>query len=375
MAERSRTGSDGVASSSLLPFTYYRGRVALKALLAALGVGKGDRVIAQAFTCLAVPEGILSVGARPRFVDIAAGGINIDPSGLEAAIDPTVKAIVVQHTFGIPAELDRILPVAARHGLPVIEDCCHSFGSLYRGKMLGQFGAGAFYSYEWGKQVVVGIGGSAVPTNDAVARELAAQYPQFVEPPATRVAKINLQYLAFEHLLTGNTYWFFKNLLRVLSRVGAAEGNFSAEVGELTSGFEWRMSGGLKRRLRRKLRELPEVIERSRAVADVYRARLPFPAPLVPEGSSVAYPRYPFFARDKVTLTEFARARRIELADWYKTPVHPLTGDALRAIDYEPGSCVNAERAAETVVSLPVSNKITPEGAARLVDRLAEYDG
>ena len=87
----------------LAKFSYYRGRVAQAALLRALGIGQGDHVAIQAFTCLAVPEGVLATGAEPVYIDIEANGSTCQQNR-RARLTPGTRAVIVQHTFGIPAD-------------------------------------------------------------------------------------------------------------------------------------------------------------------------------------------------------------------------------------------------------------------------------
>ncbi|HUQ48649.1 MAG TPA: DegT/DnrJ/EryC1/StrS family aminotransferase, partial [Gemmatimonadaceae bacterium] len=86
------------APVDLTRFTYFRGRVALAAILKALGVTTGDEVLLQAFTCVAVPEAIISIGAIPVYVDVEPGGINMDADDLSAKIGNATKAVIVQHS-------------------------------------------------------------------------------------------------------------------------------------------------------------------------------------------------------------------------------------------------------------------------------------
>ena len=119
---------------------FLRGRIAMCAILKALGIGRGDEVIIQAFTCVAVPCPVLATGAKPVFADIDPATFNLDPASVEARITPRTRAIVVQHTFGIPADMDSILRIARARGIYVIEDCCHTVASSYRGARVGSLG-------------------------------------------------------------------------------------------------------------------------------------------------------------------------------------------------------------------------------------------
>ena len=107
------------------------GRSGLFLILQALGIERGDEVLLQAFTCNAVPNPILWVGATPIYVDIDEETLNMDPADLEKKITPRAKAIIVQHTFGYPADMNRILEIAKKHNLIIIEDCAHALGARY----------------------------------------------------------------------------------------------------------------------------------------------------------------------------------------------------------------------------------------------------
>ena len=150
--------------SNIVPLfldNYFRGRVALYALLKALKVGKGDEVAMQAFTCVANPEAVMAIGALPIYVDVEVDGVNMDPGDLEGKITSRTRAIVIQHTFGIPADIAPLRAIAKRNNIPVIEDCCHTLASRYDGQTVGSFGIGSYYSFEWGKPLVAGIGGGS----------------------------------------------------------------------------------------------------------------------------------------------------------------------------------------------------------------------
>ena len=109
-------------------FAFWKGRVALYAILRALGVGAGDEVLIAGFTCVVVPNAVRFAGATPVYADIAPGSYNLDPASAERTITPRTRAMIVQHTLGLPAELDELLALAEQHNLVVIEDCAHTLG-------------------------------------------------------------------------------------------------------------------------------------------------------------------------------------------------------------------------------------------------------
>jgi len=110
------------------------GTEALELGLHACGVKAGDDVIVPAFTFIATGSAVSALGARPVFADIEPATFNLDPDQIEARITPRTSAIVVVHLFGLAADMDPILAVAEKHGIPVIEDNAQSFGATYDGR-------------------------------------------------------------------------------------------------------------------------------------------------------------------------------------------------------------------------------------------------
>jgi perosamine synthetase len=148
----------GVACSS--------GTSGLHLVMRSLGIGPGDEVITTPFSFIASSNCILFVGAKPVFVDICPKTLNMDPDRLEAAITPRTKAILAVETFGNPVYMDQYAAIAARHELPLIEDCCEALGATYRGRKAGSFGRVGVFGFYPNKQITTGEGGMVV-TDDA----------------------------------------------------------------------------------------------------------------------------------------------------------------------------------------------------------------
>ncbi len=146
------------------------GTDALLLALLALGVGPGDEVITTPFTFFATGEMIALVGAVPVMVDIEPDTYNIDPALIEAAITPRTRAIMPVSLYGQPAEMDEINAIAARHGLPVIEDAAQSFGAMYKGRPscgLSTVGCTSFFPSK--PLGAYGDGGACFTDDDALA--------------------------------------------------------------------------------------------------------------------------------------------------------------------------------------------------------------
>jgi dTDP-4-amino-4,6-dideoxygalactose transaminase len=140
--------------------------------LRALGVGPGDEVVTTPFTFFATAEAVSLLGATPVFVDIEPDTLNLDVRQLEAAVTPRTKAIVPVHVFGQACDMDGVMEVAARHGVPVLEDCAQCFGADHRGRRAGTLGAAAAWSFFPSKNLgAFGDGGMLTTDDDVLAGE------------------------------------------------------------------------------------------------------------------------------------------------------------------------------------------------------------
>ena len=131
----------------------------------ALGIGPGDEVIMADTNWIATAAPIVHLGATPVFVDILPDSWCLDPEQVEAAITPKTKAIVAVHLYGNLCDMDALLAIGERHGIPVIEDAAEAVGSVYHGKRAGSMGRFGAFSFHGTKTITTGEGGMFV-TND-----------------------------------------------------------------------------------------------------------------------------------------------------------------------------------------------------------------
>jgi perosamine synthetase len=146
------------------------GTSALVVALLALGIGVDDEVIVPSFTFAATANSVSLVGAFPVFVDIEASTYNMDASKIESAITPKTRAIIVVHLYGLPADMDKILAVAKRHNLLLIEDAAQAHLAQYNDKRVGTFGDAAAFSFYPTKNMTAGEGGMVVVAQSSQAR-------------------------------------------------------------------------------------------------------------------------------------------------------------------------------------------------------------
>jgi len=145
------------------------GTAGLHLIVKALGIGEGDEVIVPSFTFIAAANAIRYERAQPVFVDIDPAAANLDPSAVEAAVSSRTRAILVVHTFGVPADVEKLLAIAKRHKLILIEDACEALGAEWRGKRVGAFGAAGVFGFYPNKQITTSEGGMIVTNDEKLA--------------------------------------------------------------------------------------------------------------------------------------------------------------------------------------------------------------
>ena len=143
------------------------GTAALHAALACLELKPGDEVITTPFSFIASANSILYCGAKPVFADVNVGDFNISPKAIEKVITKKTKAIVIVHLYGQPAQMDKILQIAKKHKLYVIEDACQAHGAEYRGVKVGGLGDLGCFSFYPTKNMTTGEGGIVTTNNEA----------------------------------------------------------------------------------------------------------------------------------------------------------------------------------------------------------------
>lgn len=358
-------------------FYFFKGRVALYAILKALGVKSGDEVIIPGFTCVAVPNAIAYLGAKPVYADICPDGYNIDPVDINKKITGKTRAVIAQHTFGIPADMDPIADITKKNRLYLVEDACHSLGSKYKGRDAGALGDAAFFSSQWSKPATTGLGGWAKSNNLKVKWRLAQEYDEIPRPSIKESSVLRTLYVLHEHFFPQPLFWIARDAYRALSKTGLAIGSSTNEElsYRMPEGYLKKMSKWQTKALEKKLAGIDGLIEHRKWVVSQYYKMLPqagFSPAVPPKGCEPVFLRYPVSVGDKNGVLESARLNRIELGDWFVSPVHPnLTG--WEKIGYEKGMCPNAEMACSQTINLPTHARIGMKEIERSINFLSKF--
>ncbi len=358
-------------------FAFWKGRVAMYAILKALGIGEGDEVILPGYTCVMDVNPVKYLGARSVFVDIEPVTYNVDVGLLEAKITPRTKVIVAQHTYGYPCEMDAIMEIAARHGLPVVEDCCLALGSTCRGKRCGTFGVAAYWSFQWNKPFTTGIGGMVTTSDSDLAGKIECLCREELRsPPAGAAMMLSAQRTVYRAFIFPRTTAFATSLFRWLTRKGVVVGSSATceFVPAEPESFFAGMSAGQARAGLRQLRKIEKNLAHRRKMARLYDGLLReagWDVPQIPDDMDAVLVRYPVRVADKARAVAEAPRHFVELGTWFECPLHPIE-TPMALYGYEAGMCPVAEKACREVVNLPTHPRAGAATARRSVAFLTE---
>jgi dTDP-4-amino-4,6-dideoxygalactose transaminase len=353
-------------------FALWKGRVALYAILRGLGVGEDDEVILPGYTCVMDVNPIKYLGARSVFVDIQPMTYNVDVRLLEAKITRRTKVILAQHTYGYPCEMDAILDIASRHGIPVVEDCCLALGSKYKGKRCGTFGLAAYWSFQWNKPFTTGLGGMVTTGDpDLAARIEAISAESLQAPPAKSALMLSAQRLVYRTVIYPRTTAFATALFRWLTHKGAVVGSSGANefVPEIPADFFMGMSAGQARAGLRQLARVERNLAHRRQMRTLYDRLLreaEWNVPDIPDYMDPVLVRYPVRVADKARAVAEAPRHFVELGTWFECPLHPIE-TPMELYGYQAGMCPVAEKACREVVNLPTHPRADEATARRSV--------
>src|SRR5881296_204689 len=306
------------------------GTDALVLALRALGVGPGDEVITASNSFVATAEAIVHAGATPVFVDIDPETYTIDVERIEDRITARTKAIIPVHLYGQPADMHKVLEIARRYELRVIEDAAQAHGARYHGRRVGSIGDAACFSFYPAKNLGACGDAGAVVTSDPGTAE------------AVRKLRDHGGLRKYEHDVVGYN-----------SRLDALQ----AAVLQL------------------KLKHLEERNERRRRHAQTYTELLSeipgIVTPFEPDGISSVYHLYVVRIEkgNRDDLQRHLRECGVQTGIHYPTPIHCTRAFA----GFRSGSCPVAERYAERILSLPMYPEIETHQLQYVAESISEY--
>lgn len=358
--------------SYAIPFD--SGRFALLYSLQSLGIKEGDEILLQAFTCVAVPNAVLWTGAKPVYVDIL-DSFTIDARDLEKKITPYSKAIIVQHTFGIPADMNLIGKIAKQHNLFVIEDCAHTIGGEFHGKKLGNFSDVSIFSFGRDKAVSCIFGGMALTSNKKIGYALEQTEKSLSYPSLMWIFQQLLHPVAFFIILPfygvgiGKIILFFLQKLHLLS-IPVARGE---KQGERPHTLGKKMPNALAELALFQLKRVLQFNARRKKIASEYVQKLNVLRAGTWYKNIVPFLRFPLVVEKREEMLNFFRSKKIYVGKWYSEVVDPKGAD-LKQVFYKTGSCPNAEYIAKHILNLPTYPTMTDLDVKNVINVFQTYD-
>ena len=312
--------------------TVSSGTDALLAPLMALGIGPGDEVITSTFSFFATAGSVSRLGATPVLVDIDPITYNIDPARIRAALTPRTRAIIPVHLYGLCADMDPIMEIAASAGVPVIEDAAQAIGATYKSRQAGTIGRVGCFSFFPSKNLgAFGDGGFITTSDAALAHEIRLLRNHGAEPK-----------------------YFHK-------RIG---GNFRLDALQAAV-------------LRVKLPHLERWTSMRQANAGRYDAlfrargltdRITLPA--APSGRTHIFNQYVVRVPDRDRVRQALADRGIGTEIYYPVPFH--LQECFASLGHQRGDFPHAEAAAASVLALPIFGELTSDQQTHVVDALAD---
>lgn len=357
--------------------SFNSGRSALYALLKSFNIGRGDEVLLQAFTCVAAVEPVIWAGAKPVFVDIDES-LNIDPKLIAGPISLKTKAIIVQHTFGIPAQINLIKKIAQKYKLILIEDCAHALGATIGGRKIGTFGHAAFFSFGRDKVISSVFGGIAIINGKLkIENGKLRKFQQKIEyPNYFWIFQQLLHPITFALILPLYNIGIGKIILATLQKLNLLSKPVSFEElnGDKPDIFPAKYPNALARLLLSQLSKLHTFNKKRCEITSYYFKELEdhygLKLPIRTEGA--IYLRFNIEMSKSEMLFIVAKKHHVILGNWYKNIIDPI-GVRLEKIGYKIGLCPKAEKAAQRSINLPTYPRLSNGDLNYIIELIKKY--
>ncbi len=355
-------GCDAVLFSS--------GRESLLALLRALNIGDGDEVIVQAYTCIVVPNAIAAAGAKTIYADIEKETLSLDPHAVEKLITPRTKAIICQHTFGIPAPLSELRELCDKHNLPLIEDCAHVMPDDKGPLGVGRTGDYVLFSFGRDKAISGVTGGALLSRNTAVTTKLR-EIEQHAKPMRLSVIARLLCYAP----MYVKARWMYatgigKLYLAMVGRAGLLLPIVTKEekAGKQSTTLH-QFPNPCAALALAQWKHVSKLNGKRRRIADIFLKEGRKNGWPIVEGACAGLPlqKLPLFVPNADAIRSALKRKNIHLNDgWTGCVVCPDSVD-VTAAGYVTGSDPHAEQACMQILSLPTHPTMTARQARALI--------
>ena len=348
-------------------FLFGSARSSLYALLKTLRFDDGSEVLVTGFTCEVVPNAVINAGYTPIYVDINPVNYCMDPIIVEKLITEKTKVIIIQHTFGIPAQIEELIVIAKKHNLFIIEDCAVSLGSKYKGKLTGTFGDASIFSFELSKTITSCRGGILLlnTNKNSIVEKMIHFYKKVPEQNRIQKLKTLFQLGISGILYRPGIYPLGKYIIALFFKLKIF--SFSIPLkekeGDLSANYLVKLSFDQAKIVDRQFLRLNKIIEKNNIIKNKYLNELSNQTnkefKKIVSAKDVSLIRFPILVDNRNKIKELFKSNNIELGLWFTAPLSsPSSNPGL--FQYIDGSCVNSERICDSVINLPLieNNKV-----------------
>lgn len=348
-------------------------RSGLYALLKTLRLDQGSEVIITGFTCEVVSNAVIQAGLKPIYADINPSTFCMEPESLKQSITDKSSVLIIQHTFGIPADIDTLIEIAKKHDLYVIEDCAVSLGSRYKGRPTGTFGDAAIFSFELSKTITACRGGLLILNSDKkqIIEAMERFHRDVPEQNILYSSKLLLQLGLSGILYKPYMHMVGKYLIAILFKSGIfSESTTDLERdGKMPPDYLLKLSNAQANILIRQWKKLPFIFQRSKEIATFYDCKLngerKIQAPLIENYAIPNLIRYPILVENRTKWIRLFQENGVEPGLWFTAPISsPATNHAKCC--YEYGSCPKAEWVSDRIFNLPTHLQLQKEDMDRI---------
>jgi perosamine synthetase len=335
--------------------SFAQGRMALFVLLKKIGIKKGDEIIIPAFTCVAVPNVIIYAGARPIYVDISIEDFNINPNLIKNKITKKTKAIIIQHTFGLPCNIKLIKKIAKKYNLITIEDCTHSLGSNYKKHLTGTLSDAAFFSFDNTKIINAHSGGILIINQMNIIK--SKKFSINNKSLSNFFLKKQILTHLLEYILFSKYFmWIGKFIMTLLDYSQILFLIKNENKLSKPKNFPLPLNPAFATLILNQILRLKKNLKHRQGISQLLNKKIKWYNFSDNDIYSYSWLRYSFLVRNRdFFIKKFNK--HFDLDIWYQSVVHGREKN-LYEVFYQIGSCPVAEFVTKTIVNIPTHEKI-----------------
>ncbi|GIW65598.1 MAG: hypothetical protein KatS3mg094_117 [Candidatus Parcubacteria bacterium] len=337
---------------------------------------KHKKVATQAFTCFVIPKSIINAGGIPIYIDISEGYLNFTQKELEKVFknNQDISVIILQNTFGVPNDLNKILGFLKDKNCLIIENLAHSFGAKFNSYYLGNFGDIALISFGRSKVISSIFGGVLIINDKQLAEEFKNYYKELDYPSKSFIIKCLIYALNMGHLRNNFTI-YGKYLMYLIRKLNLAVLEISTkEKNGLTENYSIKkLPNSFAIIALNQLKKIFKFSDHRKKISKIYIKEGLIPYGEVYNEAEYYYLRLPLTNVKPQKLIDSLKKYNIYLGNWYNSALAPLTR-RLDRFGYYYGMCPNAEKLALSIYNLPTNILTTPDDAYLIVELIKKWN-